>query len=57
MNSLNLIQALMSSAFLITLCLMLVFLITLMLVNLFELNAYIFVNSCNALAFVNNLQL
>jgi hypothetical protein len=36
---------------------MLVFLITLMLVNLFELNAYIFVNSCNALAFVNNLQL
>ncbi len=44
MNSFNLIQAFMSLAFLITLCLYMCVLITLMLVNLFALNITVFVN-------------
>jgi hypothetical protein len=50
MNSLNLIQALMSLAFLVTfvskyIC----FLITLTLVNMFMFNVNIIANSCNVL--------
>jgi hypothetical protein len=49
MDSFNSIQALMSFAFLKTLCLYICVLITLMLVKLFLFNVNVFVYSCNAL--------
>ncbi len=48
-NSFNLIEALMSLTFLITLSVYIYVLITLMLVNLFVWNVNVFVNSCNVL--------
>ncbi len=54
LNSFNLIQALMSLAFLITFVSKQSVLITLMLVNLFVFNVNMLVNSCNVCTFVNN---